>query len=203
MHLTQRIKQVLLQQSSVDLFNQTILAKTTTLAVTIAVISIEELNSLHIQYNYYSSPLGNLIIATTHKGVCYVMFIDDEQKAVTDLTNYFPNATLEQASNSPQQQALQVFNGSTSIALKATSFQLMVWQHLLTLPKGTLSSYGAIAQAIHSPKAARAVGTAIGSNPVAVIIPCHRVVQASGALGGYMWGIARKQALLTNELFTS
>ena len=80
--------------------------------------------------------------------------------------------------------------------LKGTPFQLKVWEALLTIPKGQLSTYGALPKAIDKPKASRAVGTAIGKNPVAFLIPCHRVIQSSGTFGGYMWGPTRKAAII-------
>jgi len=84
--------------------------------------------------------------------------------------------------------------------IKGTPFQLKVWQALLAIPAGRLQSYGAVAQAAGSPKAARAVGTAIGKNPVAVLIPCHRVIRESGIIGGYRWQRGRKMAILAHEL---
>lgn len=89
---------------------------------------------------------------------------------------------------------------SVPLLLRGTGFQIHVWQALLAIPSGALVSYGAIAQALGKPKASRAVGTAVGNNPISVLIPCHRVIQQSGALGGYAWGLERKVALLGQEL---
>lgn len=101
-----------------------------------------------------------------------------------------------------QQDALSIFQNNwqqldqIKLHLKATEFQLNVWQALLTIPTGELTTYGSVADKIDKPKASRAVGTAIGSNPIAFLIPCHRVIQSSGKIGGYMWGNTRKSAII-------
>jgi len=158
--------------------------------------------NLVIHYSFAESPFGSLIVASTEKGVCYMAFEDDEQKALTGLTAKFPNATFLRKLDLLQQNALFIFQNDWSKArdiklhLKGTDFQLKVWESLLKIPKGKLSTYGTIANRIGSPNASRAVGTAIGSNPVAFLIPCHRVIQSSGTLGGYMWGTTRKAAII-------
>ncbi|MEJ7780481.1 MAG: methylated-DNA--[protein]-cysteine S-methyltransferase [Daejeonella sp.] len=157
---------------------------------------------LRINYSYAESPFGNILVASTIKGICYMAFTDDEQKAFSDLQSRFPNASFRQLSDSFQQNALFIFTHDWSklskikLHLKGTAFQLKVWETLLSIPMGKLSSYGNIAAKITSPNASRAVGTAIGSNPVAFLIPCHRVIQSGGALGGYMWGLTRKSAMI-------
>ena len=129
-------------------------------------------------------------------------FEENTDKALTDLTYRFPNANFTFSSDEKQQQALKIFQkdwrqlDQIKLHLKATQFQLKVWQVLLTIPSGSLTSYGNIAHKIQQPKAARAVGTAVAKNPVAFLIPCHRVIQASGALGEYMWGSTRKSAII-------
>ncbi len=157
---------------------------------------------LSINYSFAESPFGNLLIASTTKGICYMAFHDDEQKAFQALQNQFPKAHFKQMTDLLQQNALYIFThdrlklGEIKLHLRGTHFQIKVWETLLKIPQGGLSTYGTIAEAIKSPGASRAVGTAIGRNPVAFLIPCHRVIQSSGMIGGYMWGPTRKQAIL-------
>lgn len=161
--------------------------------------------NLTINYHFVESLFGNVIVASTQKGVCYMAFYDDKSNAINDLKQKFPNATFQQKLDEIQQNALFVFQNNWSnlseikLHLKGTDFQLKVWKTLLKIPKGKLTTYGKIAQQIGNPKAFRAVGTAIGSNPVAFLIPCHRVIQSSGNIGGYMWGNARKTAIIRWE----
>lgn len=158
--------------------------------------------NLMINYSYAESPFGNIIVASTSRGICYMAFADDEKIAFTDLQKQFPNARFKQMVDLIQQNALYIFTHDwkklhqVKLHLKGTEFQLKVWETLLKIPMGQLSTYGNIAEKIHNPAAARAVGTAIGSNPVAFLIPCHRVIQSSGAVGGYMWGADRKTAII-------
>ncbi|MFB2121594.1 bifunctional helix-turn-helix domain-containing protein/methylated-DNA--[protein]-cysteine S-methyltransferase [Parapedobacter sp. 2B3] len=158
--------------------------------------------NLAINYSFAESPFGSLIVAATEKGVCYMAFEDDEGKALDHLTAKFPNAVFRRKLDLLQQNALFIFQsdwsklGEIKLHLKGTDFQLKVWESLLKIPMGKLSTYGNIAGQIGKPKASRAVGTAIGSNPVAFLIPCHRVIQSSGAFGGYIWGTTRKTAII-------
>ena len=156
---------------------------------------------LRINYSFAESPFGALIIASTSKGVCHMAFENDDVKAFRDLQQKFPQATFQQKTDLFQQEALFIFRQSDRLPeiklhLKGTGFQLKVWESLLKIPMGRLSTYGAIALQVGRPSAARAVGTAIGSNPVAFLIPCHRVIQSSGSFGGYMWGANRKAAII-------
>jgi AraC family transcriptional regulator of adaptative response/methylated-DNA-[protein]-cysteine methyltransferase len=158
--------------------------------------------SLTINYNFAESPFGNIIVASTQKGVCYMAFNENENQSLEDLKSKFPNAIFHQKLDLIQQNALFIFQNDWSklnqirLHLKGTDFQLKVWETLLKIPMGQVSTYGAIAQKIEKPNASRAVGAAIGSNPVAFLIPCHRVIQSSGTLGGYMWGTTRKTAII-------
>jgi len=158
--------------------------------------------NLQINYSFAESPFGNILIASTAKGICYMAFFDDEAKVIKDLTSHFPNAQYRQRMDLAQQNAMYIFTHDWSklneikLHLKGTDFQLKVWEVLLRIPMGELSTYGKIADAIQNPKASRAVGSAIGSNPVSFLIPCHRVIQATGAIGGYMWGPVRKSAII-------
>ncbi len=157
---------------------------------------------LAINYSFAQSPFGDLIIASTAKGVCHLFFTNDQLQAVNNLARRFPNATLIHGTDEFQQSALGFFQQDwhqperIKLHLAATPFQLKVWESLLRIPMGNLMTYGDIAMSINTPKAARAVGTAIGSNPIAFLIPCHRVIQNTGRLGGYMWGDLRKSAMI-------
>lgn len=157
---------------------------------------------LTINYCFAESPFGKLIVASTSKGVCHMFFEDDESRGLSDLMKRFPSAQYHQMVDKFQQDALFIFQNDwqqldqIKLHLKGTEFQLKVWEALLTIPLGELTTYGSVAQKIDKPKASRAVGTAIGSNPVAFLIPCHRVIQTSGKLGGYMWGSTRKSAII-------
>ncbi|TDS60170.1 methylated-DNA--[protein]-cysteine S-methyltransferase [Myroides indicus] len=158
--------------------------------------------NLVINYSFASSPFGRLIVASTEKGVCYMAFEENEEKAFTDLKDRFLNADFQLENDEIQKNALTIFKDNSDslskirLHLKGTDFQLKVWESLLKIPMGRLSTYGNIAEQIGNPKASRAVGTAIGSNPVAFLIPCHRVIQSSGVFGGYMWGTTRKTAII-------
>jgi AraC family transcriptional regulator of adaptative response/methylated-DNA-[protein]-cysteine methyltransferase len=158
--------------------------------------------NLHINYSFAESPFGALIVASTPKGICCMAFEDDEQKALNDLKAKFPNAVFRRKLDLLQQNALFIFQNDWSrlkeikLHLKGTDFQLKVWESLLKIPMGKLATYAGIAAQSGNPNAHRAVGTAIGNNPVAFLIPCHRVIRASGNFGGYMWGSVRKTAII-------
>jgi AraC family transcriptional regulator of adaptative response/methylated-DNA-[protein]-cysteine methyltransferase len=158
--------------------------------------------SLNINYNFSESPFGKVIAASTEKGICYMAFETDHHKALGDLQAKFPNASFFERKDDFQNNALSIFSKDWSelntikLHLKGTDFQLKVWESLLTIPMGKLSTYGNLADKIGNPNASRAVGTAIGSNPVAFLIPCHRVIQSTGKIGGYMWGSERKQLII-------
>ncbi|MDR7208143.1 methylated-DNA--[protein]-cysteine S-methyltransferase [Flavobacterium piscis] len=158
--------------------------------------------NLFINYSFVESPFGNIIVASTQKGICFMAFAESEEIGFEDLKRKFPNAEFSRKLDLVQQNALFIFQNDWSklseikLHLKGTDFQLKVWETLLKIPLGKLSTYGSIAHQIEKPNASRAVGTAIGSNPVAFLIPCHRVIQSSGTFGGYMWGNTRKTAII-------
>lgn len=160
---------------------------------------------LSIQFSFGACIFGNLIIASTDNGICYTAFYDTETAGIEALKQKFPNARYNQEVNPLHQKVLDAFNqggehtGHIKLHLKGSSFQLKVWEALLKIPEGQVSTYKTIAGQIEKPLAVRAVGSAIGDNPVAFIIPCHRVIQSGGALGGYMWGETRKTALIAWE----
>lgn len=158
--------------------------------------------NLTINYSFSENIFGSILVASTHIGICYMGFSDDRQIAFSELQNRFPKATFIEQTDPIQQNALDIYAQDWSkinqikLHLKGTDFQLKVWEALLKIPTGNLVTYGSIAKAIQKPKASRAVGTAIGSNPIAFLIPCHRVIQSTGVVGGYMWGTPRKAAII-------
>lgn len=158
--------------------------------------------SLLIHYSIHESPFGQVAVASTSKGICQISFLEESSNPLEVLKPRFPKATYILQEESIHQDALAIFNTSStnrkpiSVHLKGSSFQLKVWEALLKIPAGNLQTYGDIAKAINQPTASRAVGTAIGSNPLAYLIPCHRVIQASGVFGGYMWNPIRKTAII-------
>lgn len=157
---------------------------------------------LSIRYSFSPSPFGNIIVASTSKGICHLTFAEDEHRAFWELQKQFPNARFKPGVDPSHQHALNVFTVDWSrmdevkLHLKATEFQLKTWEALLNIPFGGLSTYNQIAQKINNSKASRAVGTAIGQNPIAFLIPCHRVIQSSGSFGKYHWGATRKSAMI-------
>lgn len=160
--------------------------------------------NLSILYHFAESPFGTILTAATSKGICHMSFVEDgpavKMNAVETLKTHFPKARFEAKNDALQQNALRFFTQQDTdpvrLHLKGTDFQLKVWESLLKIPSGALSTYGQIAADIQNPNASRAVGTAIGSNPVAFLIPCHRVIQSTGVIGGYMWGTTRKTAII-------
>ncbi|MFA6150248.1 MAG: methylated-DNA--[protein]-cysteine S-methyltransferase [Chitinophagaceae bacterium] len=162
--------------------------------------------NLSIAYSFTESPFGKILVANTEKGICHIAFAEREKTALADLKRCFPNARHIEERNAVQENAICIFNQDWSnnkqvmLHLRGTDFQLKVWESLLKIPMGKLTTYGEIAHSINNPKASRAVGTAIGSNPVAFLIPCHRVIQSTGTFGGYMWGPTRKAAIIGWEM---
>jgi AraC family transcriptional regulator of adaptative response/methylated-DNA-[protein]-cysteine methyltransferase len=160
---------------------------------------------LSIKYSFADSPFGTLLIASTPTGVCHMAFEDVFEVGLERLRSKFPNASMQRASDQMQQDALFIFqhDGSPPKAIKlhlsGTPFQVKVWEALLKIPMGSLATYGDIAAQIGAPAASRAVGTATGSNPIAFLIPCHRVIKKTGQIGGYMWGASRKQTMIAWE----
>ncbi|ULQ55233.1 methylated-DNA--[protein]-cysteine S-methyltransferase [Flavihumibacter rivuli] len=160
---------------------------------------------LSINYSFAETPFGKVLVASTEKGICHMAFVEDEAAGFELLQQQFPKAGYHQVVDMIQQNALYIFNQDWSrlqeikLHLKGSPFQLKVWETLLKIPMGKLATYGQVAREISQPNASRAVGTAIGSNPVAFLIPCHRVIQATGAIGGYMWGPTRKAAIIAWE----
>jgi AraC family transcriptional regulator, regulatory protein of adaptative response / methylated-DNA-[protein]-cysteine methyltransferase len=156
-----------------------------------------------IRYGFTDTPFGRAVIATTPRGVCHLAFVETgkEKAAERDLRDKWPDATLEQNDAHARSIAGQVWNsdgnaGALKVNVGGTNFQLQVWQALLDLGGRGTTSYTAIADSIGHPSGMRAVGNAVGANPVAWLIPCHNVLRKDGGLGGYHWGEDRKRAML-------
>ena len=160
--------------------------------------------NLHLKYCAQNSIFGPLLVVFSERGLFYLGLHQEPLHAITDLQHTYPNARFEHVEShsllgfDPFSQHLNL-TSPIKLHVSATNFQLQVWKALLTCPTGTRLSYQNIAKLVGNTKASRAVGTAIGANPVAFLIPCHRVIRQSGALGGYRWGLESKQALLSWE----
>ncbi|QEM08962.1 bifunctional helix-turn-helix domain-containing protein/methylated-DNA--[protein]-cysteine S-methyltransferase [Mucilaginibacter rubeus] len=158
---------------------------------------------LQINYSFADTPFGKVIVASTSKGICHMAFVDEgEEKALEQIKTNFPNAVYNQLVDRIQQNALFIFTQDWSrldeikLHLKGTDFQIKVWETLLKVPAGGLTTYASLAKKAGSENAYRAVGTAVGSNPVAFLIPCHRVIKSTGEIGQYHWGSSRKNAII-------
>ncbi|MEG3860726.1 methylated-DNA--[protein]-cysteine S-methyltransferase [Microcoleus sp. herbarium12] len=164
-------------------------------------------SGLQIVYGIHDTPFGKALIATTSRGICNLRFLDgiDEQNAEQMLRNLWSNAEVIGDRQITQPLCDTIFDRATfsqrpiALLVKGTNFQVQVWRALLRVPFAGITTYQTIAETIGNPTAARAVGNAVGNNPIAYLIPCHRVIRASGELGGYRWGLERKTAILSWE----
>ena len=158
---------------------------------------------LDIRWGVHRTRFGNAMIAATTRGICALQFIDNNHGGRAILSAAWPHARLLHQPSATAAMARRIFEPldhsppqPLSLLVKGTNFQIQVWRALLSLPEGAVTTYGDLARALHRPDAARAVGAAIGANPIAWLIPCHRVIRASGTLTGYRWGTERKAAML-------
>ncbi|HEX3857241.1 MAG TPA: methylated-DNA--[protein]-cysteine S-methyltransferase [Verrucomicrobiae bacterium] len=161
-----------------------------------------------ITIGFADSPFGKCLVGESHRGICHLSFVESSDKVALDtLKAQWPRARLQWDDTAASQLANRIFHrttvGSSSAPLRAfvrgTPFQVRVWRALLQVQRGTLVSYGGLAAAVNQPTAARAVGSAVGQNSLAYLIPCHRVIRETGVLGDYRWGQVRKQAILAWE----
>lgn len=166
---------------------------------------------LTIKYGCHATPLGELFVAVTPRGVCWLSFQVDETQAqsLKRLQQHFPLATLvfdQDATEAATTQIMNIWNGQgdkkkkITLDLYGTNFQLQVWQAMLKIPMGMTVSYMTLANALGKPTASRAIGGAVGANPISLLIPCHRVIQQSGVIENYAWGSPRKKAILGLEI---
>lgn len=158
-----------------------------------------------VRHGRHPTPLGEVVVATTARGVCGLAFVDEDDRgeALADLATHWPAATLLHdavGTRGAVEGLLQRDRPARGVLdLQGTNFQLRVWEALLRVPEGALVTYARIAAAIGAPRAARAVGSAVARNPIAWLIPCHRVIRATGVLGAWRWGPVRKQMLIGRE----
>ena len=162
---------------------------------------------MKIGYTIVKSPLGKVLVAATDRGVSAVYLGDAENALVTDLKEEYPRAEISQARDSFQRcvrEIVQRIEGKQPrmelpLDLQATAFQRRVWQELQRIPRGRTRTYSQVARSLGKPKAVRAVARACATNPVSIVVPCHRVIREDGALAGYRWGLSRKEQLLAQE----
>lgn len=160
-----------------------------------------------IVYGFVESPFGQCLIAESPRGICQLAFVKDQKSALLELQTNWPEAKLKRNDAAATRLANRIFYPNIRSKLptplraivRGTPFQVRVWRALLQIPAGCLTSYGRLATAIGKPAAARAVGTAIGLNPLAYLIPCHRVIRETSVIGNYHWGPARKRAMIAWE----
>jgi AraC family transcriptional regulator of adaptative response/methylated-DNA-[protein]-cysteine methyltransferase len=157
---------------------------------------------LTIRYGIHPTLFGNALIGITERGICHLSFLDAQTgEAPLALQRAWPKAALTEDRRATGQILAEIFSpqkpaAPVSLLISGTNFQLKVWEALLAIPQGQVSTYGQIAAQIGSPGASRAVGTAIGQNPIAFLIPCHRVIRKMGEFGNYRWGVVRKKSIL-------
>lgn len=162
-------------------------------------------SGLTVYYGFHPSPFGSALIMTTERGLCGLAFADSggERAALDDMRGRWPNARYTEDSARTVGYAQRIFDSEKwkadtplRVVLIGTDFEVRVWETLLGIPLGRATSYSDIAKKIEKPKASRAVGAAVGKNPISFVVPCHRVVGKSGAFTGYHWGLTRKRAML-------
>jgi len=157
---------------------------------------------LVIHWGWFDSPFGEMLAMSTERGLCGIAFASEcgREAAMEDMRERWPNASFAEAPEFPRPWIDSAFAGMrTRLALIGSPLQIKVWEALLRIPPGRVTTYSELARATGNPRASRAIGTAVGRNPISWLIPCHRVLRKSGALGGYRWGLPVKRALLAWE----
>jgi AraC family transcriptional regulator, regulatory protein of adaptative response / methylated-DNA-[protein]-cysteine methyltransferase len=168
----------------------------------------EKGNGIRIEYGFHNTPFGECIIGVTGRGICHLSFLQEDNRstAVEGLERAWENATVRENSRNTEMMASAIFNRKPgkqeklSVLVKGTNFQVKVWNALLEVPYGNVTTYQSIARHIELPNALQAVGTAIGANPIAYLIPCHRIIRKNLIIGEYHWGPERKKAMLGWEM---
>lgn len=164
---------------------------------------------LHIEYGIHDTPFGLCLIGTTERGICWLSFIntmDDARVSIEDMKTHWHNSVFHQNQDITSIFIQQIFHRNTSsptklhLFVKGTNFQIKVWDALLKIPTGGVVTYQGIADEIGSPRAMQAVGSAVGSNHIAYLIPCHRVIRKDGVLGEYRWSATRKKSMIGWEM---
>ncbi len=163
---------------------------------------------LDMVYGFHDCPFGEALVLATERGVAGVAFVNEDtgetrSQALADMTRRWPQATFKEAPQQTEQHARRIFDPAkwtaeqpVRLILIGTDFEVRVWEALLKIPMGRAVSYADIARHLGQPTASRAVGTAVGRNPISFVVPCHRVLRGDGNLGGYHWGLTRKKALI-------
>ncbi|HRQ60954.1 MAG TPA: methylated-DNA--[protein]-cysteine S-methyltransferase [Alphaproteobacteria bacterium] len=164
---------------------------------------------LTITYGFYPTPLGALMLGKTHRGLCWLGFLIDGQReeGIRRLHAYWPRASFvaDDEALAPEAATISTIwspeggKGKLALDIYGTGFQIQVWKALLEIPYGETCTYQDIAREVGKPKASRAVGNAVGANPVSVLIPCHRVIRSTGIIDNYGWGSPRKKVILAVE----
>lgn len=160
--------------------------------------------ALTIAYSIFETKFGICLVASTERGICNVLFADSPPSALEDLKSRWTAAHIVQRHQQSHEVIEKYLTGmkvpsKVKLHLRGTNFQIKVWEALLSIPEGNIATYGDIGRVLGDAHLGRAVGTAVGNNPVGYIIPCHRVLKSSGAVGGYRWGVMRKRAMLSFE----
>jgi AraC family transcriptional regulator, regulatory protein of adaptative response / methylated-DNA-[protein]-cysteine methyltransferase len=162
---------------------------------------------VEVRYGLHETLFGSCLVGVTDRGICYLSFADGEaaDAGLSDLRRRWPRATVREDATGTREVARHIGcprrpgDPTATVHLRGTNFQLKVWQALLAIPPGAAVSYGHVGAMIGQPTASRAIGSAVGANPIASLIPCHRVLRKTGGLGGYRWGEGRKVAMLGLE----
>lgn len=168
----------------------------------------EKGQGIDIQYGFHNTPFGECILGITNRGICHLSFLQQKNRslAVAQLEKAWEKATVKENSPHTEKMAQAVFHRQPgnkeklNVLVKGTNFQVKVWNALLEVPYGTVTTYQNIARQVELPKALQAVGSAVGANPVAYLIPCHRIIRKNLIIGEYHWGTERKKAMLGWEM---
>jgi AraC family transcriptional regulator of adaptative response/methylated-DNA-[protein]-cysteine methyltransferase len=164
---------------------------------------------INIEYGIHETPFGHCLIGKTERGICWLSFLsqsDEINAHIESMKSHWHNSVFHQNQEATHEVADQVFNpvvqskNKLHLYVKGTNFQIKVWDALLKIPTGSVTTYQGVAETINSPRAMQAVGSAVGSNHVAYLIPCHRVIRKDGILGEYRWSAARKKSIIGWEM---
>ena len=159
----------------------------------------------YLAYNFYVTRFGRILVANTLKGICYLHFVYDDDKAEKEFKAFFPDCAFKNESTKEHTIALDIINENKwpemlNLQVKGTDFQYKVWRGLTKIAFGQITTYSELGNNISMEKASRAIGSAIGANEIAYLIPCHRVIQKTGKLAGFRWGDPLKKRMLEKEL---
>ncbi|MBA3788938.1 methylated-DNA--[protein]-cysteine S-methyltransferase [Patescibacteria group bacterium] len=160
--------------------------------------------TLTINYSTFETKFGLCLVASTERGICNILFFENPKDGLRELTSLWPKANIVHKIEPLHEALRDYFSNLTSqskikLHLQGTNFQIKVWEALLSIPEGTIATYGEIARKLGSPNQSRAVGAAVGDNPISYLIPCHRVLKSTGEISGYRWGVSRKRVMLAYE----